>query len=377
MAGPIRIGVNALYLIPGGVGGTEIYLRNLLAALAEIDSSNQYHVFINRETAAGEPLAPKAPNFHTAICAVHATNRPARLLWEQLLLPWQAAKRRLDVLFCPGYTAPVLTRRRTVTVIHDMQHKRQPQNFGRWELLAWRASVWASAHSSREIITVSENSRRDIIEIYGVPGDRVHVVGHGIERAFFESREDRTLTGLGDWPYLLSVSTIHPHKNWERWLEAYGQLVAQGFPHHLVIAGLKGNYSEELSRLIQAKRLADRVHAVGWVPRPKLRALLRFSDALVFPSTFEGFGMPVLEALAAGVPVACSDIAPLREVAGEAALFFDPHAVQSIGAAVRRLLTEPELPKRLIEAGRKRALDCSWVRAAERTLAILERSVRR
>ncbi len=376
MACALRIGVNALYLIPGGVGGTEIYLRNLLAALAEIDPMDQYYVFLNAETASADPpLEPKAANFHAVRCPIRAVNRPSRLLWEQLALPLQAARRRLDVLFSPGFTSPLLTPGcAKVTVIHDMQHARRPENFGRLERAAWRATVWISARFSKQVITVSESSRRDIEAVYRLAPGRVQVIRHGVEPAFFDLAGDAGLTRAVEQPYLLSVSTIHPHKNWSRWLEAYRQLVAEGYPHHLVIAGLQGKYSQELARLIEAGGLAERVHATGWLPRRELLALFRFAGALVFPSTFEGFGMPLLEAMAAGIPVACSDIPALREAAGEAALFFDPQSPDAIAAAVRRLLADADLRRRLIERGRENAANFSWTRAAEQTLAALRKA---
>ncbi len=367
----LRIGVNALYLIPGGVGGTEIYLRNLLAALAEVDRENEYCVFLNRETEQTEPpLVPEAANFRAVRTGVRAANRPRRLVWEQTCLPWEARRWRLGVLFSPGFTSPVVCPCPKVTVIHDLQHKRQPQNFRRLELLAWRATVWASARWSRDIITVSESSRRDIVEVYGLAPERVHVVRHGVEWELFSPPGERP----EPWPYLLSVSTIHPHKNWERWLEAYRALVEEGLPHHLVIAGLRGNYAAELSALIARQGLEERVHPTGWIPRERLRELLKHAAALVFPSTFEGFGMPVIEAMAAGTPVACSDLAPLREVAGEAAVWFDPGSVESIAGAVRRLLAEAGLRERLVEAGRRRAEGFTWRRAAEQTLEVLRRA---
>ncbi|MBI3667596.1 MAG: glycosyltransferase family 4 protein [Acidobacteria bacterium] len=382
MACSLRIGVNALYLIPGGVGGTEIYLRHLLAALAEIDPLDQYFVFLNAETAAAEPpLVPAAPNFLVVSSRLRAANRPARLLWEQLALPFQAAARRLDVLFCPGFTSPLLTWIPRLTVIHDLQHKRQPQNFGPIELAAWRAAVWLSARFSRRIVTVSENSRRDILKIYGLKPDRVQVVRHGVEPEFFCLGENPAINrrlleaaGIGDRPYLLAVSTVHQHKNWSQLLEAYRRLCDQGWPHHLVIAGLAGNYYSELVRLVGAAGLSDRVHFTGWVSRPVLRALFKYAAALVFPSTFEGFGLPVLEAMAAGVPVACSDIAPLREIAGDSVLYFDPDSPGAIAAAVSRLLSDADLARRLVAAGREAAAGFTWKAAAEQTLAILRQA---
>jgi len=381
MARLLRIGVNALYLIPGGVGGTEIYLRNLLAALAQIDRRNRYFVFVNAETARAEPpLVPAAGNFETVPGSVRAANRPARLAWEQLVLPAQAARRDLDVLFSPGFTSPLWTRARKVTVIHDLQHKRHAENFGWLELAAWRALVWVSARFSQQVVTVSETSRRDILEIYALAPEWVTVVPHGVEPAFFRLREDsavdrrRLAAGVGDHPYLLSVSTVHPHKNWGRWLEAYRRLAAEGWPHHLVIAGLAGKYSPELRRTLESLDLRERVHVTGWLGRPELLALYKFAEALVFPSGFEGFGMPVLEAMAAGIPVACSAIAPLEETTGEAALLFDPDSVDSMAGAVRKLLSDAELRHRLVEQGRQRAAGFTWTRAAEQTLAVIERA---
>ena len=369
MTRALRIGVNALYLIPGGVGGTEIYLRNLLAALAEADPDDEYLVFVNQETLEAElPLAPAQPNWRTIPCPVRAVSRPRRLFWEQTKLPAEAARCRLDVLFSPGFTSPLVCRVPKVTVIHDLQHKRQPENFGRLELLAWEASVWGSARYSREIVTVSENSRRDIVAAYGVAPERVHVIRHGVERELFEPAGPERPE---PWPYLLSVSTIHPHKNWGRWLQAYRRMVGAGAPQHLVIAGLKGSYSQELERVIEAQGLRERVHPTGWIPRPRLRELLKHADALVFPSTFEGFGMPVMEALAAGVPVACSDIAPLREIAAGAAVLFDPASVESIAEAVSRLLSDAPIRTRLVEEGRRRAAEFTWDRAARETLEVL------
>jgi glycosyltransferase involved in cell wall biosynthesis len=374
MTRALRIGINALFLIPGGVGGTEIYLRNLLAALARLDSENEYFVFINAESAGQGtlPLTPQAPNFRAVPCAVRAVNRPARLVWEQFCLPAQAALHKLDVLFSPGFTSPLLTFRcPKVTVIHDLQHVRQPENFRPAELAAWRALVWISARFSQHVVTVSQSSKRDIMEAYGLPAGRVTVIPHGVEEAFFDPAAAPAVGRALAVPYLLSVSTIHPHKNWSRWLEAYGQLAAEGCAHHLVIAGLRGNYYEKLRKLIEQRRLEGRVHITGWLPRPELLALFRHADALVFPSTFEGFGMPVLEAMAAGVPVACSDIAPLRELAAEAALFFDPYSPGSIAGAVRSLVQDSGLRRRLTEQGRRHAARFTWRRAARETLAVL------
>jgi glycosyltransferase involved in cell wall biosynthesis len=377
-----RIGINALYLIPGGVGGTEIYLRNLLDALSEADGRNQYFVFTNRET--GDDLCPRAENFTHVPSVVPARIRPLRLIWEQTALPIQSFRYKLDVLFSPGFSSPWICRGGRVSVIHDLQHKRQPENFGLLERWAWNAVVWSSVRFSDLLVAVSENSRRDVTEIYGTPRERVRAIPHGVEPAFFQLQNDAGYTeamlreaGVPACPYLLAVSTVHPHKNWFRLLDAYERLVEDGRPEHLVIAGLRGKAWRPVERRLSKSALGSRVHLLGWQPRPVLLALYKFAEALVFPSTFEGFGMPVLEAMAAGVPVACSDIPPLRETADGVAAFFDPKSAEDMVAALAAVLDEPWRWDAMSEKGRARAAPYTWQAAAEKTLAALLETARR
>jgi glycosyltransferase involved in cell wall biosynthesis len=352
-----RIGVNALYLIPGGVGGTEIYLRRLLAALASIDRQNEYFVFTNRETT---DLVPRQANFHAKPQAVRASFRPARILWEQIALPLQST--RLDVLLNPGFTSPTLAPCPCVTVFHDLQHVHHPEYFRWFDLPFWKLLLRASAHRARRLIAVSQATRQDLVRVYGLSVDRIDVVLHGVEPEFFAL--DRTRTE----PFVLCVSTLHPHKNLDRLIRAYAR---HRRPWRLTIAGMRGFFADALERLIQDLGVQDSVKLKGWIPRAELLQLYARAQAFVYPSTFEGFGMPVLEALAAGIPVACSDIPPLREVAGDAALFFDPLSEDAIAGALDRIVNDGVLRTRLAEAGPERARAFTWERAAQQTLASL------
>ena len=355
-----RIGVNALYLIPGGVGGTEVYLRELLAALAAIDTENEYFIFTNLET--GADLAPKQANFSWKPQAVHASFRPARILWEQTVLPLEAWRYRLDVMFNPGFTAPVFSPCACVTTFHDLQHKRRPENFRWFDLPFWRLLLWASAHRSRQLIAVSEATRADLLRFYKLPAERIAVVAHGVAPGFFALDRVRTEA------FVLCVSTLHPHKNLERLIRAF---VRAPRGRRLVIAGMRGFRTLAIEKLVEQLDARDAVEITGWLPRDALMDLYARAHAFVFPSTFEGFGMPVLEALAAGIPVACSDIAPLRELAGEAALFFDPLDEDAIAAALDRVISDQPLRRDLAAAGPERARPFTWRRAAEQTLAAL------
>jgi glycosyltransferase involved in cell wall biosynthesis len=348
----LRIGVNALYLIPGGVGGTEIYLRNLLDALARIDSENQYVVFTNRET--GDNLVPRQANFFHAPQNVDASFRPARILWEQFVLPFAIRRKRIDVLFNPGFTAPVMCGVPMVTVFHDLQHKRHPEYFRWFDLPFWNLFLWASVRRSRGLIAVSDATREDLQRYYGVPAQVIH---HGVEQSFFEIASRRQPKD-----YLLCASTSHPHKNLERLLHVHRQV--PGLPS-LVITGVRGFAAAEVEKLA-----GDSVRIMGWVPREELYELFRCARGFIYPSTFEGFGMPVLEAMAAGLPVACSDIPPLREIAGPTVHYFDPASDAEIGSALQ-LLADGKIPT---EEAAERAREFTWEKTARETLDYLSKS---
>lgn len=360
-----RIGVNALYLIPGGVGGTEVYLRYLLAALAGIDRDNEYFLFTNLET--GADLVPRQANFHWKPQALHARFRPGRILWEQIVLPMEAARYRLDVLFNPGFTAPLMASCPSVTVFHDLQHKRHPENFRWFDLPFWNLLLWASAHRSRRLIAVSEATRTDLQSIYRFPADRIAAVHHGVAPEFLALGRQRVE------PFVLCVSTLHPHKNLDRLIRAYARRKRDW---SLTIAGLRGFSAAGLDRLIEELDVKRSVRLTGWIPREELLDLYSRALAFVYPSTFEGFGMPVLEAMAAGIPVACSDIPPLREVAGDAALFFDPSSEDQIAAALDRITEDASLRAKLVSGGPERARLFTWERCARETLRAILPDIR-
>jgi glycosyltransferase involved in cell wall biosynthesis len=361
---PLRIGVNALYLIPGGVGGTEIYLRSLLGALAGIDRHNRYFVFTNRET--GATLAPQAPNFTTVPQPVRAESRPARLLWEQTGLPLAALRAGLDVMFNPGFTAPLVCGCPQVTVFHDMQHKRHPEYFRWFDLPFWNFCLFWSAQVSRRLIAVSEATAADLRRYYRVPAGKVAVVGHGVDAAFHEiSRRRRPES------FLLAVSTLHPHKNLDGLLRAFAEF-RRGQPQfRLVVCGLHGFFTGPLLDLRDSLGLGGVVEFPGWIPRTDLYDLFARAWAFVYPSRFEGFGMPVLEAMAAGVPTACSAIEPLIGIVRDAALRFDPLDTAATTEALLRISTDETLRSRLAEAGPRRAAEFSWAAPAEATLRVL------
>jgi glycosyltransferase involved in cell wall biosynthesis len=361
---PLRIGINALYLIPGGVGGTEIYLRALLPALAEIDRGNEYFIFTNRET--GPDLVPQAPNFRQMPQAVRAARRPARILWEQTALPLAAARLRLDVLFNPGFTAPLLSASPQVTVFHDLQHKRHPEYFRWFDLPFWRLLLYGAAQVSRLLLADSEATEADLLRYYRLPAAKVRVVPLGVAGDFFDLAGRRRPE-----PFLLAVSTLHPHKNLDGLLRAFAVFRRDHPGFRLVVCGMHGFFTGPLAALREELGLKDVVEFPGWIPRSALYDLYERAWAFVYPTLFEGFGLPVLEALAAGVPSACSAIEPVAGIAGDAAVLFDPRDPMAIAEALRRITDDLELRGRLAAAGPRRAAGFSWKATAEATLRAL------
>ena len=356
----MKIGVNALYLIPGGVGGTEIYLRNLLVAFSKIGHPHEIVSFVNDET----PAAP-LPGACVPL-GVKAANRPARIAAEQTTLPIACARHKIDVLLNPGFTAPLCAPCPTVTVFHDLQHKRHPEHFRWWDLPFWRMLLFQSAVSSTRLIAVSHNTKRDLLHYYPLSANKIDVIHHGVDPSFFTiPRAPESI--------LLCVSTLHPHKNMERLVRVFGSFHARHPELRLVLAGIRGFATQRIESAIAATGAAHAIEITGWLELEALRSLYSRARAFIYPSTFEGFGMPVLEAMAAGIPTACSDIPPLREVAADTAILFDPTDDASLLAALERVVADPPDMAPAIA----RARDFTWEAAARATLASCEAATSR
>jgi glycosyltransferase involved in cell wall biosynthesis len=366
---PLRIGVNALYLIPGGVGGTEIYLRCLLKALAEIDSRHEYFIYTNAET--GSDLIPMPPRFHIVQTGVRGRIRPGRILYEQTVLPSLLRRDAIDVLLNPGFTGPVSFAHRSVSVFHDLQHKRHPEFFRWFDLPFWNALLWVSATRSRSLIAVSRATASDLARYYPRSANRISVIPHGVDTEFFRIAERRVDANPGE-PFLLSVSTLHPHKNIDTLMQAFAEFRQLRPEFRLVIAGLNGFAAAELERRRLELGLEASVRFTGWISREELYRLFEGADAFIAPSRFEGFGMPLSEALAAGIPTACSTIEPFNEIAGDAAIRFSPDSLVEMTEAMRTITSDPGFRRRARVVGPAQARRFDWRGTARLTLDVIE-----
>jgi len=257
-----------------------------------------------------------------------------------------------------------------VTVFHDLQHKRHPEYFRWFDRPFWNFFLFWSARISRRLIAVSEATAADLRRYYRVPPSKISVVLHGVDPAFHEISQRRRPE-----PFLLAVSTLHPHKNLDGLLRAFAEFRRSKPEFRLVVCGLHGFFTGHLHDLRRSLDLVEAVEFPGWIPRADLYDRFARAWAFMYPSRFEGFGMPVLEAMAAGVPTACSAIEPLSGIAGDAAVQFDPSDTEAMAEAMLRISNDEGLRVRLALAGPRRAAEFSWTAAAAATLQVLRKTV--
>jgi glycosyltransferase involved in cell wall biosynthesis len=364
----VIVGLNLLYMLPGIVGGTETYAAGLIHGLARSEGRDEFVVFLNLESA-DWPL-PEDPRIRRVVCPVRAVSRTARYRYEQFRLPGQALAEGVDVLHSLGYVAPLHLHCPSVVTVHDVHHLAygRLRDWPRRLLLA--QAVRRSVRRAAAVIAVSRYMRDVIARAYDVPADGIDVVWEAANPRLSDGARP---PGAGvapqaaPGPYLLAFGGITPNKNLERLLRAFALArTRHGLSQGLVVVG----------RLPSSLRPEDTagVTVTGYLDEPELAAVLGKADALVFPSIYEGFGLPVLEAMTAGVPVICSDATAIPEVAGDAAVYFDPLNIEDIASKMALVARAPVLRADLAARGRVRAATFSWERAARETLAIYRRA---
>ncbi len=366
----LHLGLDLLFLT-GRSGGTETYTRQLLAALGGVEPSLRVTGFVNSETAA----AP--PSWLSAIDLVPVRARgTSRLSWgaaEAILLPVVADRRKVDLLHCPANFAPLTGRVPRIVTVHDLLHRHYPELVAPGLRQGVRLLVDGGAKRATRILADSHATADDIERYLGIGADRVDVVplGAGTHRTH-PVGNPLTALGLRERQFVLSVGNPRPHKNLERLVEAVAT-ISRGRRPMLVLTG--DGLETRLGPMIDRLGVSEDVRLVGWVDEGTLEGLYASCSAYIHPSLFEGFGLPVLEAMQRGTPVACSAIPVLREVAGEAALYFDPMSPSSIGAAISQLCESATRRRELSQLGLDRAATFTWERTAELTLAAYERTL--
>lgn len=379
------IGIDASRATGARLTGTERYSREIVAALLRIAPQHCFRLYLRQVLDPDFLLSPCRSN------GVEPVVIPRRRLWTHLGLARELAARPPDALFVPAHVLPVsfiraqVQRRiRTVVTVHDVGYRRFPDAHPSVQRLYLDLGTRLSVRCADVVIADSEATRRDVLHFYGIAHDRV-VVAHPGPLPLVEVQEDearRTLAkfGLGDGrPYVLHVGTLQPRKNLRRLIQAWARVIARPdlAGMRLVLAGGPGWGSEDLRAEVEATGLQSSVVLTGYVSDTEKAALMRSARAYVFPSLYEGFGFPVLEAQAAGIPVACSNVSSLPEVAGDAALLFDPLDVEAIARALETIVLDEGVRARLVAAGHRNLTRFSWEACARIVLEGLEGTGRR
>jgi glycosyltransferase involved in cell wall biosynthesis len=374
-----RVGLNALFLLPGRVGGSEVYARELTRSLAARRPDVDFVLFCGREAAASLRTASWPANVRVWRLPVTVANKPLRIAAELTLLPLAARRAGVDLLHSLGTTSPIRAGVPGVVSILDLIYEHFPDTFPRPALLGLKALVGPGARHAERVIAISHAVKADVVERLRIPADRVDVVHLGFGRRSdaqpTPEAQLRNRLELGGARVVLCVSAALAHKNLERLIEAFASLRPASADLRLVLVGHAGRETDRLLATAQQAGVADRVTLTGWLSDEDLEGLYALAACCAYPSLHEGFGLPLLEAMVRGVPLASSDATSLPEVAGDAAELFDPSDVAAIARAIARLLDDPEHAARLVQRGRARAQTFTWERCADGVLASYERAL--
>ncbi|NCA70016.1 MAG: glycosyltransferase family 1 protein [Sphingobacteriia bacterium] len=371
----MKIGVSA-FATDSGKSGISQYAAHVVGQLLEIAPQHELVAFINRADAAW------VRSWHPRLEVIELPDWTAHpilsILWHLLALPLQLRRQGCDLVFMPAanrrlawsYGVP------SVGTVHDFSQLHVPQKYDAARMLYVMRVLPRLMRRLTRVISVSESTRRDLVSFARVPPQRIRVIHNGADLARFAPRpRARARTIIPPElripeQYVLYIARLeHPGKNHVRLLEAFAMLKRDTqLPHKLVLVGGRWNGAEVIDERVRTLGLADQVIFPGFVPDALIPALYAGADALVFPSLFEGFGIPLLEAMASGTPVCAANVASIPEVVGDAGLLFDPLDVPGMATSLARLLQDQTLRERLIAAGLARAADFTWERTARGVL---------
>jgi len=365
----MKIGIEGRTL-QGNRYGVARYLTNLLANLTQIDQHNEYLVYLSDEI---EPLGFDRSNLDFKI--IHM--RPG-ILWRHLRLALTMRADGVGLHFSPSYMLPLVKVCPSIVVVHDITFKVHPEWFSQDRRFLFDGIFWREVRRAERIVTVSEHSKKDIVKCLKVDPGRVVVIQEAADEAFRPVDDEEKLRGSREKfglseGFILTVGAIHTRRNLARLIEACSRAGdIFGIDPMLLIVGTPAPFSPPVDIGGTAKRwgIQERVIHVTYISEEDLLLLYNACGLFAYPSLYEGFGLPVIEAMACGTPVACSNTTSIPEVAGQAVIYFDPENVGEMADAIGRGLTDRELRKELTRKGRERAASFSWRRAAEETLAV-------
>jgi len=361
----MRFSVDA-HAIGQHLTGNETYIRNLLKGFALCGDGAEFIAYISRSSARGEI----PDGFAVQEVSVNPFVRLG------LDLPRRLMRDRPDLLHVQ-YTAPAFTSVPIVVSVHDISFLTHPHYFTRSRAVQLNVTVRSTVKRAAAVLTPSDFSKRGIMGAYGLADNAVHVIPNGVSSSFRQVGRDVARHRVNERygfsaPYIFTVGDLQPRKNHAGLFRAFENLLRENpsLPHHLVVTGKKTWYGARVHQAARDSAVASRIHFTNFVEDDDLVQLYGGCDLFVFPSFYEGFGLPILEAMACGRAVACSDTSAMPEVADSAALLFDPYELGQMVRAMRDLLVDGELRARMERLGLQRAVQFSWQSTAEQTLRV-------
>jgi glycosyltransferase involved in cell wall biosynthesis len=335
---------------------------------------HEYLAFQGRD---GIPVA----GTQSAVSPISTHNPLGRILWEQTGLPFEATRKRVDLLHGTVNVVPIAFRGPTVVTVHDLSFLRMPEQFPPMKARYLRTAVALSTRRATHVIAVSRNTRQDLIESLDLPEGKISVVYSGASSDFRpmpeSEREAFRRARFGGRPMILHVGTLQPRKNIDVLIRAFATARRRaGIPHVLALVGARGWMYEDLFGLVEREGVTEHVQFVDFVPSEQLPLWYNSADLFAYPSAYEGFGLPVLEAMACGVPVVTSASSSLAELAGDAAITVPPGSQEALELALMRVLGDESLRAELHGKGLSRAAEFTWTRTASDTLAVYHRVLR-
>lgn len=353
------------------------YTRSLVGALACLDRTNHYLLLWARGRGA-KPADGWPPNFR--LQRLPLSEWTLKALWHRLglPLPLEFLVGNMDLFHATDFVLPPLQKGKALLTVHDLSFLLYPEQT-QPELVRYLSKVVPSSIQRASLVLAdSESTKADLMRLLALPEEKVEVVYCGVDTRFSPASDEETLSqvrvryGL-DRPFILTLGTLAPRKNLARLLEAFALMrQSVALPHRLLVAGVAGWRSESLPLQVERLGLVGEVIFLGFVPEEDLPALYTLADLFVYPSLYEGFGLPPLEAMACGTPVAASNASSLPEVLGDAGLLFDATSPEAMAEALHRALTDGELRLQMRERGLRRAASFTWERAAQKLLGLYQ-----
>lgn len=367
----MRIGIDATALPPQPVGAGN-YIIQLIRALVALDGEDELVIFVQDM---GRSLID-IPGSRQVEWVILADRNPGtRLIWEQTFFPQLIRRSRVDLMHALHYTRPIKLPCSSVVTFHDMTFFLYPQLHTLSKRLFFPIAIRASARKADALIAVSESTRQDAIRLLNIPANKISTTQLGVDPSFrpiTDRTEKRKIVEKYDLPekFILYVGLVEPRKNLPLLIRAYKKLVDNGVKHNLVLVGRYGWMFEEVLQQINVLNLEDKVFLAGYVPQADLPLVYNLSSLFVYPTIYEGFGLPVLEAMACGIPVITTEVSSLPEIVGEAGVLVPVNDEQALYLAMDRVLKDPELYRDLTSKGPKRAAKFSWQRTAQLTMQV-------